>query len=149
MAKQMRLRQQIRERNIVYHYHDAFTSMLEAVFARGGGELAPVLERALAKGCRFDSWTEELKKDSWREAFDESGMDMEALAGRVFALDEALPWDHLDYGLAKGFLIREYEKALEGKTTGDCREQGCAGCGVCGTAAGGTGHVLYGRMAAR
>ncbi|MCL2166757.1 MAG: TIGR03960 family B12-binding radical SAM protein, partial [Clostridiales bacterium] len=129
--KHGRLRQRIKDRRISLSYHDAFTSMLEAVFARGGRELAPVLLAALEKGCRFDSWTEELRKDSWKEAFAEAGMDMEALAAADFALDAPLPWDHLDYGVTKAFLRKEYEKSLRAETTGDCRYTVCAGCGVC------------------
>ncbi|MDR0468762.1 MAG: radical SAM protein, partial [Peptococcaceae bacterium] len=83
-SKQIRLKQLIRDRRITYSYHDAFTSMLEAIFTRGGRELAPVLAAAAEKGCRFDSWTEELRRDGWREAFEEAGMDMEGLAAACF-----------------------------------------------------------------
>jgi len=146
--KQVRLKQRIRNRRIAYHYHDSFTSMLEAVFARGGRELAPVLAGALEKGCRFDSWTEKLHRDGWREAFEEAGMDMEALAGRRFEFESPLPWEHLDFGVSKAFLWCEYEKSLNAEITGDCRYADCAGCGVCGTSAGHGGktgeNVLYG-----
>jgi hypothetical protein len=130
------LKERIKDRRITYNYHDAFTSMLEAVFARGGRELAPILAAAVEKGCRFDSWTEELRRDSWRQAFEEAGMDMEALAVKSFALDAPLPWDHLDYGVSKAFLLKEYQKSLTASITGDCRYQGCAGCGVCAFPAG-------------
>lgn len=130
-AKQRRLKEKIKDRRISYNYHDAFTSMLEAVFARGGRELAPVLAAAVEKGCHFDSWTEELRRDSWRQAFEELGLDMEALATRSFDLDSPLPWDHLDYGVSKSYLLREYKKSLEAAITGDCRYNGCSGCGVC------------------
>jgi hypothetical protein len=126
----------LKDRRIAYSYHDAFTSMLEAVFARGGRELAPVLAAAAEKGCRFDSWTEELRRDAWREAFEEAGMDMEALATASFGYDSPLPWDRLDYGVSKAFLWREYEKSLNVDTTRDCRYHGCAGCGVCADGAG-------------
>ena len=138
-AKQSRLRDLLRNRQITYNYHDAFTSMLEAVFARGGRELAPLLVRAVEMGCRFDGWTDELRRDLWRGVFEEAGMDMEALATRSFDIDGALPWDHLDYGVSKAFLLREYKKSAAGKTTGDCRYEGCAGCGVCDLAKGEAG----------
>ena len=141
-AKQARLRHMIRDKRIAYSYHDPFTSMLEAAFARGGRELAPVLERALEKGCRFDSWTEELRADSWKEAFVDAGLDMQALASKRYDMDRPLPWDHLDYGVSKAFLKNEYEKSLRGEATGDCRGQGCAGCGVCPP--GTNGNVLCG-----
>ncbi len=130
-ARQRRLKELIKDRRITYNYHDAFTSMLEAIFARGGRELAPVLAAAVEKGCHFDSWTEELRRDSWRQAFEELGMDMEALATRNFDLNSPLPWDHLNYGVSKGFLMYEYNRAQGEMISGDCRYQGCNGCGVC------------------
>jgi radical SAM superfamily enzyme YgiQ (UPF0313 family) len=136
-AKQGRLRQMIKDRRVSYQYHDAYTSMLEAIFARGGRELAPVLAAAMEKGCCFDSWTEQLRRAEWQAAFGEAGWDMEALAGRQFALTAVLPWEHLDYGVNKEFLLREYERSQQALTTGDCRYAGCQGCGVC--AEGGAG----------
>ncbi|MCL1805048.1 MAG: TIGR03960 family B12-binding radical SAM protein [Clostridiales bacterium] len=130
-AKQARLKELMKSRHISYSYHDAFTSMLEAVFARGGRELAPLLAAAANRGCRFDSWTEELRRDVWQSVFAEAGLDMEALAVKTYDLDAALPWDHLDHGVSKGYLRREYEKSLRGETTGDCRYAGCTGCGAC------------------
>jgi hypothetical protein len=147
-AKQSRLRQQIRDRRITYQYHDTFTSMLEAVFARGGRELAPVLAAAVEKGCRFDSWTEHLRREEWQAAFAETGLDMEALATRCFPLTAALPWDHLDYGVTKAYLLREYQRSREALLTGDCRYAGCQGCGVCPDGAGG-GNALLGEAVDR
>jgi len=121
----------MKDKGIAFSYHDAFTSMLEAVFARGGRELAPVLAAAFEKGCRFDSWTELLRRDSWREAFAEAGLDMEALATRRFDYHKTLPWDGVHHGVSKAYLWKEYEKSLQTETTGDCRYTGCTGCGVC------------------
>ncbi|MCL1849524.1 MAG: TIGR03960 family B12-binding radical SAM protein [Clostridiales bacterium] len=130
--KHARLRQGIKNRRISLSYHDAFTSMLEAAFARGGRELAQVLASAVEKGCRFDSWTEHMRRDSWQEAFAASGLDIQTLATRQYRHDEPLPWDNLDYGVSKAYLWKEYEKSLRGETTGDCRTAGCTGCGACG-----------------
>jgi len=130
-AKQARLKQKIKDKRITLNYHDPFASMLEAIFARGGRDLAPILEAALEKGCRFDSWTEELRPDSWREAFAEAGMDMQALASAAFSLDSPLPWDNFDFGIDKAFLWQEYQKALALQRTADCRDGGCTACGVC------------------
>lgn len=139
--RQQYLRQEIKDRRIRYTYHDAFTSALEAVFARGGRELAPVLVKALDRGCRFDSWSEHFRPLAWREAFEDMGWDLEAIAARPYALDAVLPWDHLDYGLRPGYLKEEYARAFEEKLTGDCRYHGCSGCGVCDQEG---GLVLYG-----
>ena len=140
--RQQYLRQEIRDRRIRYTYHDAFTSVLEAVFARGGRELAPVILKALEKGCRFDSWSEEFRPQAWREAFEEMGWDLEAIAARPYGLDALLPWAHLDYGVSPEYLKQEYAKALKGMLTGDCRYHGCSGCGVCKKEDGGL--VLFG-----
>lgn len=140
--RQQYLRQEIRDRRIRYTYHDAFTSVLEAAFARGGRELAPVLVKALDKGCRFDSWSEHFRPKTWREAFEEAGWDLEAIAARSYGLEDVLPWDHLDYGVDPRYLKQEYARALEEKLTGDCRYHGCSGCGVCNEKEGGL--VLYG-----
>jgi radical SAM family uncharacterized protein len=131
------LKQRIRDRRISYRYHDAFTSMLEAVFARGDRRLAPVLVRAAQKGCRFDSWSEEFKPQLWQEAFDECSLDMQALASQTFDLDDVLPWSHLDYGIDPEFLKKEYKLALAEVTTPDCRYAGCAQCGICWDGEGG------------
>lgn len=127
--KQQFLKGKITTRKVNYNYHDSKTSFLEAVFARGDRRLCRVLEQALSKGCKFDSWDSELKFDAWMETMEECGLDPAFYANRRRELTEVLPWDHLDYGVKKDFLIREYEKAMESVTTKNCREQ-CSGCGA-------------------
>jgi radical SAM family uncharacterized protein len=144
-ARHSFLKQRITDRRISYRYHDAFTSMLEAVFARGDRSLAPVLKEAFQKGCRFDSWTEEFRPQLWREAFVAFDMDMEALATKQYELDAVLPWSHLDYGIDPEFLKREYKQALAETTTPDCRFEGCSACGVCADGEGGL--ILFGEAA--
>lgn len=125
------LRQRIRDRRISYRYHDAFTSALESVFARGDRRISKVLRLAYEKGCRFDSWSELFRPDLWREAFDASGMDMDQLAQKTYALESPLPWSHLDYGIDENYLKEEYNKATGASLTPDCRYAGCTFCGVC------------------
>jgi len=132
MQKHARLKELTKHRRVSLSFHDTFTSVLEAVFARGDDELAPVLVNAYHKGCRFDSWTEHMKRKSWHEAFEEAGMDMDVLATKRYDLSEPLPWEHLDCGINKAFLWKEYEKSAAGLYTADCRVSGCQGCGVCG-----------------
>ena len=141
-AKHAYLRQRIRDRRISYHYHDPYTSMLEAVFARGDRRLANVLIKAFQNGCRFDSWTEQFKGTAWKEAFEASEMDMQALAAKNFELSAVLPWSHLDYGIDPDFLKREYALAMKETITPDCRYHGCSRCGVCGPE---SGLVLAGK----
>lgn len=129
--KQLYLKSLLKDRRITYNYHEGELSFLEAVFAKGDRRLAQVLHRAWSKGCKFDSWSEHFKFDQWLEAFKECGLDPEAYAYRSLDFDEILPWDHIHTGLSKKYLQKEYQKALEGALTPDCRLTHCPGCGIC------------------
>lgn len=109
--------------------HKINTIFLEAVFARGDRRLGAVLLEAWKNGCNLDSWDEHFKFDTWMEAFEKCGLDPEWYANRRREYDEILPWDHLDYGITKEFLIRENEKAKNSETTSHCRIK-CAACGA-------------------
>ncbi len=115
-------------KGVDYHYHESKSSLVEAVLARGDKKLSKAIELAYLKGCRFDSWSEHFNFDAWIEAFNEAGIKVEDYT-RAFSTTEELPWDFIDAGVTKQYLIKEYEKALEGKTTKNCRN-GCNGCGV-------------------
>jgi radical SAM family uncharacterized protein/radical SAM-linked protein len=106
-------------------------SLLEGVFARGDRRLDRVLEAAYRRGCRFDGWSDQLRIGSWMSAFDEAGLDPEFYTVRPRALEEPLPWDHIDTRVSKEFLISEWRCALSGLKTEDCRDGDCRGCGVC------------------
>ncbi len=112
-----------------FHYHDSGVSQIEACFAVGDRRLANVLYRAWQLGCKLDGWTEQFRYDLWLQAFEDCGLEVAFYAHRQRGLDELLPWDHIDAGIDKAFLRREYERALQAKTTKDCRE-GCNGCGL-------------------
>ncbi len=109
--------------------HVPWTSFLEGVFARGDRRLGDVIETAWRKGCKLDGWSEHLKKDAWEESFAENGIDPFFYTARCRDYEEILPWEHMDYGVTKKFLISENKKAHEGVTTACCREK-CAGCGA-------------------
>ncbi len=100
-----------------YSWHDAQTSFLEAVFARGDRNLAPVLERALHLGCRFDGWSEHFSFQRWQQAFTEAGVEAAHYACRRFAYNDYLPWDHLDCGVDKHTLITAHRRAFMGDET--------------------------------
>lgn len=119
----------LKSRQIRYNHHDAKTSVLEAVFARGDRKLADLLYKAYEKGCTFDSWSEYFRHDKWLEAAAETGIDFDFYARRARSYEEVLPWDHIDIGVTKKFLIRENEKAKKMVTTPNCREK-CTGCGA-------------------
>ncbi len=109
--------------------HVPWTSFLEGVFARGDRRLTDVIETAWRKGCKLDGWSEHLKKEAWEESFAENGIDPFFYTARRRDYEEILPWEHMDYGVTKKFLISESKKAHEGVTTACCREK-CAGCGA-------------------
>lgn len=129
--KQKYLREKLKDRRIKYNYHDTKTSFLEAVFAKGDRRLGSVLELAWRKGARLDGWSERFREDIWREAFQELRVDPHFYANRAMDYDDSLPWDHIGTGVTKKYLISEHHKALQGKTTEDCRYAGCSGCGIC------------------
>ncbi|OEU75467.1 MAG: B12-binding domain-containing radical SAM protein, partial [Desulfuromonadales bacterium C00003107] len=130
LAKQDMLRQKLRSKKLRLKWHEAQLSFVEGVFARGDRRLAPVLERALALGCRFDSWREHFRFDLWQQAFADCGIDPEWYL-RERATDEILPWDHIDCGVSRQYLLDEWQQALSGTATVDCRDGGCTNCGVC------------------
>ena len=127
--KQQHLRNSIHTRKINFNYHDAKTSLLEAVLARGDRRLCRVLEEGSKRGFNLDSWSEHFDFDAWMDVFADCGLDPAFYANRRRPYDEILPWNHLDYGVTKKFLLRERHRAQEARVTPDCRE-GCAGCGA-------------------
>ena len=118
-----------KNRRVNISWHDSSTSLLEGAFARGDRRLGRVIESAFKKGCKFDSWNECFKPELWEEAFAENGLSPEFYAGRKREYSEINPWDHLDYGVTKRFLICENQRAHRAETTPNCREK-CAGCGA-------------------
>jgi len=126
--KQAALRAHIKDKKIKYNYHESGVSVLEGVFARGDRRLSKVLLRAHELGVRMDGWSEYFEPEKWAQAFDDCGIDP-AFYTRARSFDEILPWDMVDVGVSKAFLIREAERAREGIVTPNCREK-CAGCGA-------------------
>ena len=129
IEKQNLLKSAIKSKRIRYNWHDNKTSYLEGIFARGDRRLSAVILRAVEKGCKFDGWGEHFRFDLWMEAFEELGIDPNFYNLRERSYDEILPWDHIDIGVTKQFLMRENEKAKAGQTTPQCREK-CSGCGA-------------------
>ena len=116
-------------KSIEYNYHAPDLSRLEAVFARGDRRVGPVIERAMYLGAKLDGWDEFFRYDLWLDAFRECGVDMEFYTTRGYCEEELLPWDPMDVGVSKRFLLRERKRAYEAVITADCRH-GCAGCGA-------------------
>ena len=129
VRKQQLLKNAITRKQISYNWHESKLSFLEAVFARGDRRLSNVIEIAHKKGCKFDSWNEHFKYESWLEAFAECGINPEFYANRKRDFEEVLPWSHIDVGVSDKYLMKERLKADKGETTDDCRN-GCTGCGA-------------------
>lgn len=125
------LRKELRKKGIQVKWQEPRLSLLEGAFSRGDRRLAEVLLAAHGLGCRLDGWSEHLRFDLWERAFQEAGMDLESYATRRLPLDTSLPWDHLDVGVSREFLLQEYRKAMAEEQTPDCRAGQCLGCGVC------------------
>ena len=127
--KQEYLKSCIRSKKVSYKYHAGDTSALEGVLARGDRRLCAVIESAWRKGAVMDGWSEHFKGSRWDEAMAENGLQYGFYANRQRPYDEVMPWSHLDYGVTRGYLIRENKLAHENQTTSNCRE-GCSGCGA-------------------
>lgn len=128
-AKQKVLLESCTSHKIQISYHQSDTSLLEGVFARGDRRLGEVIYKAWQKGCKFDSWDEFFDFGKWQEAFDECNLTPQFYANRRRSYDEIMPWDHMDYGIRKEFLIEENKKAHMAETTPHCRVK-CSACGA-------------------
>ncbi len=129
LEKQAHLLSCVKTRKVSVSYHKVEISFLEGVFARGDRKLSAVIEYAWRHGCKFDGWDDSFKFETWLEAFEQCGIDPLFYTSRKREFNEILPWDHLDYGIRKEFLIAENKKAHESETTPHCRIK-CAGCGA-------------------
>ena len=123
------IKEQKNKKSIKYNWHEADVTVLEGILARGDRKVAKAIRSAYEKGCLFDSWGEYFHNDLWMEAFAQTGVDPDFYTVRERSEEEVFPWDFIDIGVTKKFLLREWKKAHEEKTTTNCR-QGCSGCGA-------------------
>ena len=121
--------EQLNKKSIRYIWHESDISVLEGVFARGDRRLSNVIESAYKKGCIFDAWSEFYDHSKWLESFDECGVDIDFYTVRQRSDDEAFPWDFIDCGVSKAFLLSEWKKAINEEITLNCRDK-CNGCGA-------------------
>ena len=123
------LKKHLYAKSIEYNYHESNLSRLEAVMARGDRRLCAVIEEAVRRGARLDGWDEFFNYDAWMDAFEACGIDPDFYTVRGYGEQELLPWDAIDVGVSKSFLLRERKRAYDAVVTPDCRH-GCAGCGA-------------------
>lgn len=138
--KQRYLKTKITNKKIRFNYHGSKTSYLEGVFARGDRRLSDVLIKAWELGCKFDGWDEYFNFELWEKAFDDCGVDPVFYNQRIREVEEILPWDHIDIGVTKSYLLSERNKAKNAELTHDCR-LGCTGCGITSAFGGGVCNV--------
>ena len=123
------IRAQLNQKSIKYNWHEPDVTTLEGFLARGDRRASEVILKAYEKGALYDAWSESFRYDIWKEAFAETGIDIEFYTLRERNTDEILPWDFIDAGVTKEFLIREWKQAKGEVVTPNCRQK-CAGCGA-------------------
>lgn len=117
------------KKSLKFSYHDAGISILEGVLARGDRRLSKTIYDVYKKGAIFDAWTEFFDMNRYMETFAQNNVDIEFYTARQRALDEIFPWEHLDAGVSRKFLEKEWLRAKEGVVTPNCR-MNCSGCGA-------------------
>lgn len=125
------LRSNMVARNVTYNWHDAETSLIEAVLSRGDRRVGAVIEEVWRQGGRLDAWSDYFSYERWRKAFEKCGLDPAFYANRRYPTDSVLPWEHIDVGVRREHLLRERERCYHSKLSPDCRK----GCSACGAAA--------------
>lgn len=125
------LRQQLKSGRVRFKWQKPEVSLVEGIFSRGDRRLSRLLVAAYDRGCRFDGWSDHFDFEKWMGALTDIGLEADFFTTRRRTFDETLPWDHIDVRVSKRFLEKEWEKALEGRTTLDCRDGQCHQCGTC------------------
>ncbi len=124
-----KMKEMLNHKSLKYNWHEADVTVLEGVLARGDRRVAAVIEEAYRSGALYDAWSESFRNDIWMKAFEDCGVDIGFYTTRERSLDELFPWDFIDTGVSKEFLKREWNNAVNGTVTPNCRER-CSGCGV-------------------
>ena len=127
------VRQKFREmknfKSLKYNWHEADLTVLEGVLARGDRKVGQVVEEAYKNGALFDSWSEYFHNEIWLKAFETCGLSIDFYTTRERSLDEVFPWDFIDAGVSKEFLVKEWKQALGETVTPNCRQK-CSACGA-------------------
>lgn len=121
------------DRGLKIAYHDSGTSLVEGALSKMGRDGFNLIYQAWKNGCKFDAWTSEFNLDAWNAAAESLGFSLSEIATETFDIQAKLPWDHTSPGVSKGYLQREYRRAMDEVTTPDCTFTSCTGCAVCQT----------------
>ena len=120
---------QLNRKSLKYNWHDAEVTVLEGILARGDRKVGKLIEKVYRLGAIYDSWSDQFDNDKWMQAFENTGIDIGFYNLRERYEDEVFPWDFIDIGVTKKFLRKEWDKAMKGEVTPNCRMQ-CSGCGA-------------------
>ncbi|MBR4807837.1 MAG: TIGR03960 family B12-binding radical SAM protein, partial [Lachnospiraceae bacterium] len=123
------MKAQLNRKSMKYNWHEADVTVLEGVLARGDRKVGRAILNAYKSGCMFDAWNETFDFEKWKKAFSDAGLDMDFYTLRERSDDEIFPWDFIDIGVTKDFLLREWKKAFKEEVTPNCREK-CSACGA-------------------
>ena len=124
-----KMKEMLNHKSLKYNWHEADVTVLEGVLARGDRRVAAVIEEAYRNGALYDAWSESFRNDIWMKAFETCGVDIDFYTTRERSLDELFPWDFIDAGVSKDFLKREWNRAMAGEVTPNCRAR-CSACGA-------------------
>lgn len=124
-----KMKEMLNRKSLRYNWHEADLTVLEGVLARGDRRVSAVIEEAYRNGALYDSWSEHFHNEIWMEAFKTCGVDIDFYTVRERKLDEVFPWDFIDAGVTKEFLIKEWNNAINGTVTPNCRQK-CSACGA-------------------
>lgn len=124
-----KLKTLLNRKSIKYHWHESDISVLEGLLARGDRKLAKTILYVYEKGGIYDAWSEFHNEELWQEAIKETNIDVDFYVTRERKEDEIFPWDFIDTGVTKNFLLREWHNAHNETATPNCRMK-CSGCGA-------------------
>ncbi|MDY3918144.1 MAG: TIGR03960 family B12-binding radical SAM protein [Candidatus Limivivens sp.] len=123
------VKEMLNKKSIKYNWHEADVTILEGLLARGDRKVGKAIRRAYENGALYDAWSEAFHFEYWTRAFEETGLDLDFYTTRERSPQEILPWDFIDIGVSKQFLLREWERSKRAEVTQNCRAK-CAGCGA-------------------
>jgi hypothetical protein len=130
VRKQGLLKHALPRKGVTFSYHDAHTSHIEGLIARGDRAVAAIIEEAWRAGACLEAYGEQFDYAYWQQAFEQLGFDPCVYTG-AHPFDEPLPWQHIDVGVSTDYLRKEAQRAHEEQLTADCTIAACTGCGVC------------------
>lgn len=125
------LKKRLRRPGFRFKWNDPRVSLLEGMFSRGDRRLCGLVENAYRLGCRMDAWSEYLRFDLWEKAFDLSSINPEACLHPFPRVEDPLPWDWVDTGIGKPFLLQERTRAFRAERTPLHCSGHCEACGIC------------------